>query len=216
MKIPNIVELILNNNTQKSHFIKLGIYFGSFDPPHNGHLEVIDKMLELELCDYVLVSAVRKTKNKPNLSDHFHRLIMVSNMINSYQTEKNITNKIFYVENDLNETIDFLRTNNIFHLIGIAGSDFYIRFFEKGIRVSLKFHEWIITPRGDFAISSDNDIISNVKKLNLRITLLDKSIFNKQQYLSSSYIKKFDKYNELCEQNQEYILEHKLYENYKF
>jgi len=209
MNCTNLIGLINNTNYTDDMNIKIGMYSGSFDPPHNGHLEVIDKMFELNLCDYVFVFTAHKNKNKPKLLDYYRRSIMITNMIDTYQNEKKI-NKIFFVEDNLKEAIDLLKTNSNFYLVGIVGSDFYNNFFARGLSTSLKFHEWIVIPRNDFIIKSNVDADIKKYKLNLKIKLLDESIFCKQ-HLSSSYIKKFEKYDELCQRNKEYILEQKLY-----
>ena len=49
--------------------MRLGIYVGSFNPVHNGHLKVIHYLLDHDLVDKVFVLATPNYWNKQDLND---------------------------------------------------------------------------------------------------------------------------------------------------
>lgn len=59
---------------------RVGIYGGTFDPVHNGHLEVARRVLELfELDEVIFVPAcVPPHKRNANITSAFHRFAMVA------------------------------------------------------------------------------------------------------------------------------------------
>lgn len=52
------------------------LYFGTFDPPHLGHLETALGAQRILQVDEVLLVANRWVRNKPDASDYSHRLAM--------------------------------------------------------------------------------------------------------------------------------------------
>ena len=55
--------------------MKLGIYVGSFNPVHNGHLKVINYLLDNNLVDKVLVLATPNYWDKQDILDVKDRII---------------------------------------------------------------------------------------------------------------------------------------------
>jgi len=66
-------------NTIVSKVQKIGLYFGSFNPIHNGHLMIANYMVENTELDEVwfVVSPKNPLKEKRTLLSEFHRLAMV-------------------------------------------------------------------------------------------------------------------------------------------
>ena len=62
----------MNDNQLKSHR-KWGFFLGSFDPIHEGHISVIEKILFENLCDYILVYCVNGCSSYKNRSDFWTR-----------------------------------------------------------------------------------------------------------------------------------------------
>src|SRR3989304_121338 len=60
----------------------IGLYFGSFDPFHDGHMEVSEIMLNF--CDIILITTVKKNKEKSWLSPYGHRVHMINNYLSDY------------------------------------------------------------------------------------------------------------------------------------
>lgn len=89
--------------------MKTGLFFGSFNPVHVGHLIIAESMLQLADLDeiWLVVSPQNPFKEKKGLLDHHHRLEMVN-----VATHSNIRVKGSDVEFGLpmpSYTIDTLR-----------------------------------------------------------------------------------------------------------
>ena len=64
--------------------MKLGIYIGSFNPPHKGHIYVVNYLLENNVVDNVLIIPTGNYWDKNNLVDLSHRI----NMLKLYENDK--------------------------------------------------------------------------------------------------------------------------------
>ena len=82
--------------------MNLGIYVGSFNPPHKVHIHIVKYLLENKIVDRVLIVPTGNYWNKNNLVDIKHRI----NMLKFYETE-NI--KIDTVNNDYAYTYQLMR-----------------------------------------------------------------------------------------------------------
>lgn len=76
--------------------MKLGIYIGSFNPPHRGHINMVNYLLDNNYVDKVLIIPTLNYWDKQDLVDINHRI----NMLKYYENEKiridNINNKYIY------------------------------------------------------------------------------------------------------------------------
>ena len=64
--------------------MRLGIYIGSFNPPHKGHIDVVNYLLNNSYVDRVLIVPTLGYWDKHNLIDLKHRI----NMLKYFQDEK--------------------------------------------------------------------------------------------------------------------------------
>jgi nicotinate-nucleotide adenylyltransferase len=64
----------------------VGLYFGSFNPVHNGHLAIAQFLMQKSLFDqiWLVVSPNNPLKNKTDLVDANHRLNMVKSAIRDF------------------------------------------------------------------------------------------------------------------------------------
>lgn len=191
----NILNVIKNKDT------RIGFYFGSFDPFHNGHTEVVNVMLKY--CDVIFITTVSKNPKKPNLLSYEHRVQMINNALIDNQKP------IYFIKNNLIDVINDLYKD--YYLIGIMGSDVYINFINQQRLPKMKVHEWFIIPR-----ISNQTTISPID-FNKKVTILSIDLFQHQHY-SSTYIRRKVNENELdnlplSANNIDYIKEHHLYQN---
>ncbi|CAH6419683.1 Cytidylyltransferase [uncultured virus] len=195
----------INNLTTNPPQI-IGLYFGSFDPFHNGHMEVLEVMLNY--VDIILITTADKNSEKPLLSLSKHRAQMIQNHLSQFSIPA------YFIRNDLITTINKLQSS--FHLCGIMGSDVYLKFISQNRIPRMKVDEWFIIPRADSNNRFDDDYpIVKCEPFNKTTTLLNKSLFKKQGF-SSTQIRnalKIGKLNNLplSELNIRYIKDHKLY-----
>ena len=80
--------------------MKIGVFVGSFNPVHKGHIKIVEYLLEKYL-DKVIVIATGNYWNKTNLVDIKHRI----NMLKNYQNDKIIIDEI---NNDKQYTYEIL------------------------------------------------------------------------------------------------------------
>ncbi len=64
--------------------MRLGIYVGSFNPPHNGHIDIVNYLLENNYVDEILIVPTQNYWNKQDLVDVKHRI----NMLRFFESER--------------------------------------------------------------------------------------------------------------------------------
>lgn len=82
----NIISDILvpdSNRTEKFKKNKVGLFFGSFNPVHNGHMIIANYILEYTELEQIffVVSPQNPFKEKANLLEDYHRLALIREAI---------------------------------------------------------------------------------------------------------------------------------------
>ncbi|AWX44723.1 Nicotinate-nucleotide adenylyltransferase [Flagellimonas maritima] len=115
---------------------KVGLYFGTFNPIHIGHLVIANHMVEYSDLDEVwfVITPQSPFKKKQSLLDNHHRYQMISEAVHEYPKLK--PNKIEFDLPKPNYTIDTL-----VHLDEQYGSDlsFSLIMGEDNLK---SFHKW--------------------------------------------------------------------------
>ena len=180
--------------------MRLGIYVGSFNPPHEGHHKVMEYVLEQNLVDKVLVLPTPNYWDKKDLVDVKERV----EMLKVYEDEKI---KVDDVHNVYTYTYEVLRSlkqdypNDELYLI--IGSDNLE-----------KFHEW----RNIEEVLQNKVIVLRRDKIvkNPQLAEFEKQFIYREDFefinVSSTDIRNGDiKY--IHPEIKKYIEEHHLYEN---
>jgi nicotinate-nucleotide adenylyltransferase len=165
---------------------KIGIFGGSFDPPHMGHLEIskiaIKKLSLRKLYWCITKKNPFKKKALFSLSERVRK--------SKKMTEKIKEIKVKYHDNKIksNSTVDLvkylIKTNKKKSFFLIIGSDNLINFHRwKEWKLLIKLTEIVVFSRKDFDVKAKKSVI--VKKVKKIIF-----IKNKQINISSTQIRK--------------------------
>ncbi|MDE5418940.1 nicotinate-nucleotide adenylyltransferase [Labilibaculum sp. DW002] len=135
--------------------MKIGLFFGSFNPIHIGHLAIANYMAEYTDLDQIwfVVSPHNPFKNKSSLLTDYHRLELVNRAIERYPNFK--ASNIEFGMPQPSYTIDtltYLKEKNPTHQFSlIVGSDNLKNFTKwKNYDLILKNHGLFVYPRPDF------------------------------------------------------------------
>ncbi len=171
---------------------KLGIYIGSFNPPHIGHIDVVRYLLKNKYVDKVLIIPTMNYWNKQNLIDVSHRI----NMLKFYEND---LIKVDDKNNNYNCTYELMRhlrkEYKNYDLYLIIGADNIVEFDKWDKYKEILQSKVIVMNRGDIDIkkytkkyNSDNfivvsdykyiDISSTKIRKNLSSEYLDREVFN--------------------------------------
>ncbi len=140
--------------------MKIGLFFGSFNPIHIGHLAIANFMAEYTDLEEIwfVVSPHNPLKNKASLLADYHRLELVELSIETYPQFK--TSNIEFRLPQPSYTIDtlsYLREKHSKHQFSlIVGSDNLNSFTKwKNYELLLQNHELYVYPRPGF---KDEDV----------------------------------------------------------
>ncbi len=178
--------------------MKLGIYIGSFNPPHKGHICIVNYLLDNNVVDTVLIIPTENYWDKQNLVDIKHRI----NMLKFYETNNII---IDTTNNEYAYTYELMRKLSTDYpkdkLYLVIGADNIINFNKwKNYQELLEYNIVIMNrddidiekyiknyPEGHFIIAKDFPNIS-ISSTEIRKNLTD-------EYLDEPVLKYIKKNN---------------------
>lgn len=185
--------------------MKVGIYIGSFNPPHKGHIKIINYLLNNKYVDKILVIPTGNYWHKQNLVSIKDRI----NMLKYYENDKVIIdtsyNKYKYTYQILRELV---KPYNKKDLYLILGADNIIEFDKWDNFNELLTYNILIMNRDGIDVkkyiknypSNKITIIDGFKCINISSTKLREDI---------KYGKDVSKY--IDRHIMDYIIIHKLY-----
>ena len=149
--------------------MKIGLYFGSFNPVHTGHLIIANHLLNTTPLQQVwlIVSPHNPLKKSSSLLNEYHRLHLVQSAI---EGEKNLkaSNVEFHLPKPSYtiDTLTYLKEKFPEHSFAvIMGSDSFYNIHKwKNYEVLLKEYELYIYQRTGFEVRENTR--SNIKLLN--------------------------------------------------
>ena len=183
--------------------MKIGVYVGSFNPPHKGHIKIVNHLINNKYVDKILIIPTNNYWNKTNLIDLNHRLNMLKTFENNNIIINNTLNNLEYTYQIINE---LKKDNNEYSLI--IGSDNIIDFNKwKNHEELLKLEILIINRNNidtkyylDKLNKKDKYKIINIKNIDISSTYIRENINNKNKLK-----------NIIDEQVLEYIKKENLY-----
>lgn len=188
---------------ESSDTMRLGVYVGSFNPVHKGHIDVVNYLLKEKYVDKILIVPTLNYWNKNNLIDIKHRINMLKifESVNIKIDTKN--NKYIYTYELLNK----LNKEYDDELFLIMGADNIIEFDKwKNYKELLKYKIIIV--------NRDNiDIEKYIKKYNTNNFI----VMSNYKYIdiSSTEIRNNLNCKYLDEKVLDYINKNKLFTNSK-
>ena len=137
--------------------MKLGVYMGSFNPPHKGHIKVVNYLLDNKYVDKILIIPTLSYWNKTDLVNIDDRINMLKFYENDLIKVDTINNKYIYTYQLVNELKKEYPNDE---LLLIIGADNIIQFNKwKNYRKLLK-NKIIVMNRDNI------DINKYIEKLN--------------------------------------------------
>jgi nicotinate-nucleotide adenylyltransferase len=168
--------------------LKIGLYFGSFNPIHIGHLAIANYIAEYSDLDQIwfVVSPQNPFKQKDSLLNDYHRLELVNLCIENYPKLKasNIEFSLPKPSYTINTLTYLKEKHSKYEFSLIMGSDNLKNFNKwKNHELILKEHELYIYPRPGY---DDSKV-----KIDGKIHLIHAPLME----ISSSFIRKAIKEN---------------------
>jgi len=170
--------------------MKIGLYFGSFNPIHIGHLAIANYMAEYSDLDQIwfVVSPQNPFKQKSSLLSDYHRLELVNRSIENY-TKLKASNIEFGLPKPSYtiDTLTYLKEKfpaNEFSLI--VGSDNLKSFSKwKNYELILQNHDLYVYPRPGFKdeeVQLDGNIhLVNAPLMEISSSFIREAIKNKKE-----------------------------------
>ncbi|MDD4820314.1 MAG: nicotinate (nicotinamide) nucleotide adenylyltransferase [Flavobacteriales bacterium] len=167
----------------------IGLYFGSFNPIHHGHLIVANHMVEHTDMDEVwfVISPHNPFKKKSTLASDYHRLEMVHLAIDGYEhfracDEEFRLPKPSYTCDTL---LHLTEKHPDKHFSLIMGADSLVGFEKwKNYQWLLKYFSFYVYPRPGYSLSSsvfesaDIHIVENAPQVEISATAIREDLKN--------------------------------------
>lgn len=184
--------------------MRLGVYAGSFDPVHNGHISVMDYLIDNNYLDKIVILPTKNYWNKRNLTDIDKRLEMLKMIKRNYLIIDGVNNKYDYTYQVLEALKKDYPNDDLYLIIGADN----IVSFDKWMKVLdiISENKIIILNRGNI------DIKKYVAKFDNQESFI---IINDYPFVDISSTKlrnKLDK-NYLPTEIYNFIIENRLYNN---
>ncbi len=185
--------------------MKIGVFVGSFNPVHNGHIHVVNYLLEHNIVDKVLIIPTFSYWDKNDLAPLSDRI----NMLKFFENDRVIIDEVHMYNQFTYQVMDSLEKdypNDEFMLI--IGADNIIAFDKWMHYEDLLKRKIIVVNRDNIDISS---YINKFENKDNFIVIQDFDYIN----TSSTNIKNDLNNSNLDPRVYNYILEHDLYQNKK-
>ena len=174
--------------------MKIGVYVGSFNPPHKGHIKIVNHLLDKNYLDKIIIIPTGNYWDKNNLVNIIDRI----NMLKFYKNENiiidNKNNNIEYTYQLLKNLSKEHKKDNLYLIIG---ADNIINFDKwKNYQEVLKYN-LIILNRDNIEIDkylnklNKNDkyqIINDLENINISSTMIRDKIKNNDYKNLNNYI----------------------------
>ncbi|MEE1042350.1 MAG: nicotinate-nucleotide adenylyltransferase [Clostridia bacterium] len=192
---------------------KIGIFGGSFNPIHNGHIFVAEKVKEMLGLDTVIFipTGIAPHKDNSDFASKEHRYNMVKLAIDGRFDISDIevkTNKVCYAVDTMAEIKKIYPDDDLYYIIG-ADSLIDFMTWKEPLKLFKMLH-LVVVDREDADIEKCADEYRN--KYDAKITICHIGKYD----VSSTHIRELIKKTGTCkdyvpEETEKYIIKHRLY-----
>jgi len=156
--------------------MKIGLYFGTFNPIHNGHLIIVDHLINFSDLEeiWLVVTPHNPHKQKAHLLDSYHRLEMVRIAIENYPKLK-VSDIEFNLPqpNYTYDTLVYLGKKNPQHQFSLIIGEDNLQTFDKwkNYKTILEKNNIYVYPRKSITQTTTNSFYShpNIYRVNAPI-----------------------------------------------
>ena len=163
--------------------MKIGLFFGTFNPVHNGHVKIVSSIMEQKFVDqvWIILTPLSPFKKNQNIISFYHRMQMLEKAFNN---NKHVL--ISDVENNLNKPNYTINTlchltsiypKNEFSIILGADNFQYISLW-KDYKTILKNYPFFIYPRKGIKLEGIDfcSMSLKIKKLSMEVIPISSSL----------------------------------------
>ena len=147
--------------------MRIGIYGGSFNPPHNGHKLVINHLLDNGILDKVYIVPTGRNYVKPGLEKFEHRRAMLDLALTGIDNAEIVDIEDRDTQVYTYMTLDYFKERNSDDdIVFIMGSDNLLEFDTwKEYQYMLNNYSFVVIMRGDHKIEDMGDYVNyeNIK-----------------------------------------------------
>lgn len=192
--------------------MKIGIFGGSFNPPHKMHKNIALSLIKNKYLDKVIYVPTGNKYNKKDLIDAMDRYNMLKIMIEGYKnlelSNYEIKNTLTYTYQTLNYFKRIYKNDEIYFICGLDNLKEITTW--KNYEYILNNFKILVIKRNDIdinnilnKINSKNIIVTNIKLNNISSTNIRKNLQNR---------KAREIYNDIEKNVLKYIEKNNLYE----
>ena len=192
---------------------KIGIFGGSFNPIHNGHIYVAEKVQQMLHLDKIIFipTGIAPHKDNSNFAPKEHRYNMTKLAVEGKFEISDIeikTDKVCYAVDTMSELKKLYKNDDLYYIIGADSLVTFMQWREP-LKLFEMLHIVVVDREG-----ADIDKVAKEyqRKYNAKITICH----IKEYDVSSTEIRNCIKETGRCgnmvpEKTEEYIIKHKLY-----
>ncbi len=192
---------------------RIGIFGGSFNPIHNGHIYIAEKVKEKLFLDSIIFipTGVAPHKDNCDFADKYHRYNMVKIAVDGKFDISDIeikTDKICYTVDTMAKVKEIYKNDEIFYIIGADSLKNFMKWKEP-----LKLFEMLnIVVVDREGVDIDKIADEYREQYDAKINVCHLTEYNISSTDVRNAIKSKNDFNELLPQKvREYIIDNKLY-----
>lgn len=193
--------------------MKIGIFGGSFNPPHNMHLNIVEELLNKKYLDKVIIVPTGLHYSyKSNLISNEHRYNMLK-LLTNHNEKIEISNyefqdKEIHTYDTLEYYNNLYKNDTIYFICGLDNLSYINKWYKA--ESLLNNYKFLVIGRNT---NNSEEILNNLKEYKKNITITDIKLNNisSTEIRENIYNKDFNYKKYLNKEVYEYIIENNLY-----